>query len=88
MTNLTKTEAFIIRNNKLIATCKTSLKNGAIIAYSYNKREESIHADREFNLVSQKFAKISRAKKWRNNREDYFNSDYAEEINESEFYLY
>ena len=79
-------KAFIIKNQELICYCETNLKNGEIVEYSYQKSEESINANRDFNLVNARTAKISRAKKWLKIYEKSI-VDSAIEINEGEFYV-
>ena len=77
-----KTTAYIIRNGEVIAETKTELKNGASVKYAFEKCEEALNANREFNLVNARTAKISRNKKWANKTQD-----FANEINSGEFFI-
>lgn len=56
------TRAFIIKDDKIIASVTTELKNGAEVYYAYSKIYDNIaHCEL---LVNARTAKISRAKKW------------------------
>jgi len=79
---MSETKAFIIRNNELIAHCKTSLKNGENIEYAYELCPELINLNREHNLVDALVGKISRNKKY-----DLLHDDYATEINSKQFHI-
>lgn len=76
-----KTRAFIVRNDDIIAEVMTELKDGSEVRYAYDRCEERISANREYNLVNARFAKISRAKKYENQRL-YENFDTAVQLNE------
>lgn len=56
--------AFIIKNNTLIASTDTDLKNGELVYYAYLSSKEHINKNRDLQLVNAKIGKISRAKKW------------------------
>lgn len=79
------TTAYIIRNNKFIATIDTDLKNGAEVAYAFNRCEEKINANREWNLVNAKYGKVSRAKKWQ--KEAALSNETGISISPDEFYI-
>ena len=78
----TETKAMIIRNNELVAHCKTSLKNGENIEYAYELCPERINLNREHNLVNALVGKISRNKKF-----DLWHDDYGTEINSKQFHV-
>lgn len=81
MTNIQKTKAAIInRRNEVIALIETALKNGEQVSYSFHKSKESLNAARDFNLVSARIGKISRAKRYLNRRFD-MNIAYGKQIN-------
>lgn len=67
----------------LIATTRTELKSGSTVKYSHSRAEESINANRKYNLVSPRKGKISRSKKWEKAQP----LSYGIEINEGEFFL-
>lgn len=79
--------SYIIKNNAIIAKTSEALKSGAVVEYAFHTCKEEINADREFNLVNAKTAKISNAKKW---DAEYKKSDdqlTASEINPGEFLI-
>lgn len=76
------TTAYLIKNGEVIAETETELKNGASVKYAFEKCAEALNANREFNLVNARTAKISRAKKWANKTEE-----VAIEINSGEFFI-
>ncbi len=78
------TSAYIIKNDTLIASVNTDLKNGSSVCYAYNKCEEAIDASRDFNLVNARIGKISRAKKWAKKS---WEVESAIEINKGEFLI-
>lgn len=77
-----KTLAYIIKDNVVIAETETELKNGSTVRYAFNVCKEAINADRKYNLVNARIAKISRAKKYQNKTQE-----YAKEINSAEFLI-
>lgn len=77
--------AYIIRNNTVIATVSTGLPNGTEIQYSHEKIREELDANRDYNLLNAKSAKISRAQRWEKEASKCCTS--AVEINPLEFLL-
>ncbi len=82
---MVKTKAFIISRNRVIATCETELDNNSEIRFAYLVAKEQINANFDYNLVNAKKGKISRAKKWDNNKN--FDVDFASEINHADFHI-
>lgn len=78
--------SFIIRNNELIAETKGDFKSGEEVFFAYEKCEEAIDANREFNLVNQRTGKISNAKKWERKAKFCLHLPLAIEINKWEFF--
>jgi hypothetical protein len=76
--------SYIISNGQLIATTAETLKSGESVVYSSQTCVESINASREFNLVNQKSAKISNAKKW---ERDSWRVGNAKELNPGEYLI-
>ena len=56
------TIAYLIKDNKIICELKTTLKSGRNVEFSSSYCEEFLNANREYNLINAKTAKISRAK--------------------------
>jgi hypothetical protein len=79
-----KTSAYIIKDETIIATVETELKNGELVEFAYQHCEEKINASRAFNLINSKNGKISRARKW-SKQSEYCHLDSAAEINDGEF---
>jgi uncharacterized protein (UPF0264 family) len=79
------TYAYIISNDTVIASVKTDIKNGTVVAYSTQKVKEEIDANRDFNLVSAINGKISRAKRW--NQDAAYCELIGVEINPCEFFI-
>lgn len=76
--------AYIIKDNRVIASVDTELKNGTVVKFAYNKCTESIDARRDFNLVNSLVGKVSRAKRWE--RECFMQSGVL--VNDKEFLIY
>ncbi len=76
--------AYIIKDDKAIATVDTDLKNGTEVLFAYSKCSENINKSRVFNLVNVNYGKISRAKKW----DKFYVQNSAVMINQGEFFIH
>lgn len=90
-TLLAATEAYIVKNEKLIAIVTTDLKAGTVVQYSSLKCFNRLDANREFDLVNAEVGTISRARKFYNQTKQQY-IDVAVRINETnkiipEFYI-
>lgn len=81
-----KSSAYLIEDGYVICTVNTELKNGTSVRFGYETCEEALDANRDFNLVNARDAKISRAKKW-DKAYLYRPIPYGKEINPAEFYI-
>lgn len=79
-----KSKAYLIKNGNLIATVYTDLKNGTVVEYGYHLCKEKINANRQYNLLNTRSAKISRAQQ--DETQEYY-SQLADEINPGEFHV-
>jgi hypothetical protein len=78
-----KNAAYIIKNNSVIATVNTDLKNGTVVDYAFKSCKNALDANRHRSLVNAKSGKISRAKKF----DKVFCDTCGVEVNEGEFLL-
>lgn len=56
--------SYLIKNDEVIATTSETLKSGQVVQAAWDTTEESINADRDVNLVNAFDVKVSNAKKW------------------------
>lgn len=86
-TTQTPKTAYIIRDDKLVAVIRTTLKAGAQVRFAFHSCEEAIDASRSQNLVNARWGKISYAKKWEKVALKNGYNYVGEEINDNEFLL-
>lgn len=80
--------AYIVKNGKVICALDTDLSDGEEILYAFKRAKETINANRQYNLVNALTGQISREKKY---DKSYKEGNYfvwcAEELNPREFYI-
>lgn len=80
-----KTIAYLIdSDDNVVASIATELKNRTRVKFAYNICVESLDANRVYNLVNARTARLSRAKKYTYHALAVF----TKEINPGEFYIY